>query len=237
MAIPQVLNSTSLALPQSSLRFWVLSLLHRAFLLRELSMLLTHLYEFFGILTGCSTVGQGAFPAYGGDPSMGRVHQFMDLDAYQMGYFITQVGLAAASFGVTTPDVTAVGMALQNAFDYRCAAPAAIVPGSQPEIQAICVNPACPLAMNPQCSAYQNVSVPMYANGSMFQPEPSMSPSASMSMSGSGSPAATGSMSMGGGSTTTGSTPAQVTKNVADGIKAGGIMEVVMMVFAVAMFQ
>ena len=40
------------------------------------SMLLTHLYEYFGILLGCSQVGiSAAFPAYGGDSSMYEVHK------------------------------------------------------------------------------------------------------------------------------------------------------------------
>ena len=39
------------------------------------SMLLTHLYQFFGILLGCSDVGTTGFPQYGGDTSMGNVHK------------------------------------------------------------------------------------------------------------------------------------------------------------------
>ena len=37
--------------------------------------LLTHLYEFFGLLLGCTKVGSKDFPAYGGDPSMYNVHK------------------------------------------------------------------------------------------------------------------------------------------------------------------
>lgn len=36
----------------------------------------------------------------------------MVLDPYQLGYFITQVGLSAASFGVAESDISAVAMAL-----------------------------------------------------------------------------------------------------------------------------
>ena len=39
------------------------------------SMLLTHLYEFFGVLLGCSDVGMKGFPAYAGDASMYEVHK------------------------------------------------------------------------------------------------------------------------------------------------------------------
>ena len=40
----------------------------------------------------------------------------MALDAFQVGYFITQVGLSAVSFGVAQADVEAVGMSLNNLF-------------------------------------------------------------------------------------------------------------------------
>ena len=39
------------------------------------------------------------FPPYQGDPSMYRVHKYMNLDPNEVGYFISQVGGAAASFG------------------------------------------------------------------------------------------------------------------------------------------
>jgi hypothetical protein len=39
------------------------------------SALLTHLYQYFGLLLGCSTVGQTGFPKYGGETSMYSVHK------------------------------------------------------------------------------------------------------------------------------------------------------------------
>lgn len=36
------------------------------------------------------------FDAYTGHASMYEVHKFMALDPYEVGYFITQVGLAAS---------------------------------------------------------------------------------------------------------------------------------------------
>lgn len=38
-------------------------------------MLLTHLYEYFGVLLGCSKVGSSGFPKYGGDASQYEVHK------------------------------------------------------------------------------------------------------------------------------------------------------------------
>jgi hypothetical protein len=87
------------------------------------SNLLTHLYQFFGTLLGCSKIGTPDFPTYAGDKSMYEVHKYMALDAFQVGYFITQVGLSAASFGVAQADVEAVGMSLNNLFGYKCRSP------------------------------------------------------------------------------------------------------------------
>jgi hypothetical protein len=129
-------------------------------------MLLTHLYEYFGYLTGCSQLGMAGYPAYSGQTSMGKVHKFMDLNPYQLGYFITQVGLSAASFGVATEDVTAVGQALGAAFGYRCAAATAIPASASPDLQSICQDSTCPVSpMNATCSAYGNATAPMLANG------------------------------------------------------------------------
>lgn len=102
-------------------------------------MLLTHLYEFFGALLGCSQYGKSGYPAYAGHTNMYEVHKFMALDQYEVGYFIQQVGLSALSFGVTKDDATAVGEALTKTFDRRCSAPAAVLPNATAEPQAICI--------------------------------------------------------------------------------------------------
>jgi hypothetical protein len=103
------------------------------------SNLLTHLYQFFGTLLGCSKIGTADFPAYAGDKSMYEVHKHMALDAFQVGYFITQVGLSAASFGVATADIEAMGMALMDLFGYKCAPPATVVPAQGPQLQSVCI--------------------------------------------------------------------------------------------------
>lgn len=76
----------------------------------------------------------------------------MDLDPAEVGYFISQVGLAAASFGVSSADVQTVGGALMAYFDYACLPPMAITDG--PQLQSICINPKCPKAANAQCNLY-----------------------------------------------------------------------------------
>lgn len=91
----------------------------------------------------------------------------MDLNQYQVGYFIQQVGLSAASFGVTTEDVTAVGMALNKIFGYRCSPPTVVVPSQGPQLESVCVADTCPLAMNATCSMYEQVQQPLVANATL----------------------------------------------------------------------
>lgn len=41
------------------------------------SMLLTHLYEYFGVLLGCTMIGQPDYPAYAGEGSQYEVHKYV----------------------------------------------------------------------------------------------------------------------------------------------------------------
>jgi len=116
--------------------------------------LLTHLYQFFGSLLGCSHQGMPGFDAYMAAPSMYEVHKFMDLDAAEVGYFITQVGLSASSFGVADSDVQAVGTALNSLFGSRCAPPTTVIKAQGPQLQSICIADDCPLADNAVCDSY-----------------------------------------------------------------------------------
>ena len=79
--------------------------------------------------------------------------RFMDLDQYELGYFISQVGLAAASFGVSQSDISTVATALQKLFGYKCSPPSTVVPGDT-VLDSICINPSCPLDPMPTCAAY-----------------------------------------------------------------------------------
>lgn len=101
--------------------------------------LLTHLYAFFGSLLGCTTYGMPGFPAYDGFPSQYQVHKFMDLNHYEVSYFIQQVGLAASSFGVAKDDITTVAGALDKLFNYRCLPPATAIKAQGPQLQSICI--------------------------------------------------------------------------------------------------
>lgn len=175
--------------------------------------LLTHLYEFFGALLGCSNYGMTGFPAYAGNTNMYAVHGFMALGPNAMGYFIQEVGLAAASFGVAPADITAAATALNTLFNYKCLAPAAILPMAPVEPQSICIAPSCPLAPNNTCSAYPaTVMQPSFVNGTVFMPQ-----GANSSSSGTAMPSGTSSM-MPSGSMSTG--PAMVTTNAAPGMNA-----------------
>ncbi|KDE04403.1 hypothetical protein MVLG_05193 [Microbotryum lychnidis-dioicae p1A1 Lamole] len=127
--------------------------------------LLTHLYEFFGVLLGCTQLGS-TYQPYSGNKSMYEVHKFMTLDPSEMNYFITQVALSAASFGVAEADIQAAGSALNTLFNYRCSPPvpqnvSAALAGT---LQSICTESTCPLDPNSNCTAQAAVSNPVAAN-------------------------------------------------------------------------
>jgi hypothetical protein len=54
----------------------------------------------------------------------------MQPDSNELGHSISQVGLAAASFGVASSDITIVASALVSLFTYRCSPPVTIVSGA-----------------------------------------------------------------------------------------------------------
>ncbi|KAH6656468.1 hypothetical protein BKA67DRAFT_531737 [Truncatella angustata] len=156
--------------------------------------LLTHLYQFFGSLLGCSEQGMPGFDAFTGHASMYEVHKFMDLNPYELAYFIEQVAMSAASFGVAEDDLTAVGTALNSLFGYRCAPPTTVIPSQGAELQSICIDGACPVAANSTCSSYQPVVIPTNSTTNSTATAPGSQGTATSSLSGSGSSAtATGS--------------------------------------------
>ena len=107
----------------------------------------------------------------------------MGLDPNEVGYFISQVGAAAASFGVSNADVQAVASLLATTFNVACAPAQALVRGDS-EFQSICVAKECPKAPNAVCYLYENYG---------FFPEP-------MSTGGPSCPASGGGGYSGGGS-------------------------------------
>ena len=105
-----------------------------------------------------STNDKGDYPAYAGVTGMYEVHKFMGLNQYEVGYFIQQVALSAASFGAADSDVIAVASALMDLFGYQCLPPRAIVVPMK-EAQSICT------AQNDCMSnEHSNCSNPAYAN-------------------------------------------------------------------------
>ena len=116
----------------------------------------------------------------------------MALDEYQLGYFITQVGLAAASFGVATDDVTAVGKALAGLFALRCAPPTVVIPSQGAQLQSICIADSCPLSPNSTCSSYEMVQEPIVANVTLAMGQ---GVNATSTMNGTSTATGTGSMS------------------------------------------
>ncbi|CAD6441203.1 9c788a51-f507-4f6e-8599-559a463500c0 [Sclerotinia trifoliorum] len=123
--------------------------------------LMTHLYQYFGVLLGCSKQGGTEFPAYSGSDSQYKVHKFMDLSDAEVNYFIEQVALSASSFGVSASDLMIIGYALRQSFGYRCLPPATIIPSQGAQLQSICTDSTCPLAPNNTCASYdQTITKP-----------------------------------------------------------------------------
>lgn len=146
--------------------------------------LLTHLYQYFGALLGCSATG---FPSYQGFGSQASVHRFMDLDAAEVGYFIQNVGLAAASFGVTEDDITVVATALSTIFNVKCAPPTTVIPAQGAQLQSICQADDCALAPNATCAAYPVTMQPAVSNATLAGTSGSTSTNSTSSGSGSNS--------------------------------------------------
>ncbi len=111
----------------------------------------------------------------------------MDLSYAQVGYFITQVALSAASFGVAQDDLKIVGAALGATFDFKCSPPTTVIPAQGPQLQSICTGDGCPLDANATCALYQtNITMPSAASMSAT-PTKSMGASSTASATGTSS--------------------------------------------------
>ncbi|KAL2784044.1 hypothetical protein BJX66DRAFT_344398 [Aspergillus keveii] len=126
--------------------------------------LLTHIYQYFGHLLGCSRQGGPAFPNYQGRTSMYEVHRYMNLDITQMTFFITQVHDSAISLGIAPDDAAVLVDTLNTSFNARCSPETVITYqrqqgreeqiGDTPEFQSVCIADNCPLAPEADCAAY-----------------------------------------------------------------------------------
>ncbi|TGO67221.1 hypothetical protein BOTNAR_0046g00230 [Botryotinia narcissicola] len=105
---------------------------------------------------GADSLRSGDFPRYSGSASQYNVHKFMDLSDAEVNYFIEQVALSAASFGVSDSDLMTIGYSLQQSFGYRCLPPTTIVPKQGDQLQSICTDNTCPLAPNNTCAYYDH---------------------------------------------------------------------------------
>lgn len=146
--------------------------------------------------------------------TLSQVHKFMGLGKPEMDYFITQVGLAAASFGVTKDDITTVANALNTTFNVACSPAVEIVKSAGPQLQAICIDQAsCMKAKAPVCDKYASVVQPQNATGTM-------APSGSQTMMPSGTMTGTMSMTSGATGTQSGATtsPTKTGAAVANGV-------------------
>lgn len=124
------------------------------------AMLLNHLYQYFGVLLGCSGYGEDGFSEYQGSNNQYNVHKYMDISANEFNYFIQMVGASATSFGASDSDVTMVANSLNMSFGQRCAPKVAVVPDTDPEYQQMCIGDGCPLASNAVAGCSGQAAVP-----------------------------------------------------------------------------
>jgi len=80
----------------------------------------------------------------------------MNLEYNQLGYFISQLALAAQHFGVSSQDAGSIETSLNTRFNIRCAPATSANP---PMLLSLCQNPTCPLAVPiSDCAAYNNLT-------------------------------------------------------------------------------
>lgn len=87
---------------------------------------------------------------------MYEVHRYMDLDKYQMGFFIELCVSSMKSLGISATDAVLFGNTLTSFFDFRCSPPALVPnePATDPELQSVCIAKNCPLDPKADCVAY-----------------------------------------------------------------------------------
>ncbi|KAL8840747.1 MAG: hypothetical protein Q9170_001185 [Blastenia crenularia] len=104
--------------------------------------LLTHFYQYFGIILGCTS---SSFPRYTGPASQFQIHRYMDLTGPQMHYFIHNIYDAALTLGVQGPDLVthvgdaiSIGVGLDNVFNKKCAPPVKVAAYQGSALQGMC---------------------------------------------------------------------------------------------------
>ncbi|KAL4967070.1 uncharacterized protein BDV14DRAFT_198168 [Aspergillus stella-maris] len=136
--------------------------------------LLTHIYQYFRTLTGCSLQGGSSFPRYSGRASMYEVHRFMDLDIFQMSFFIRQVHDSALSLGLSSADAAWLANTLDTLFNRHCA-PATRIEGisAPPEFQAVCIAENCLNYSPATCGLYPRDGVALVPVNATHSNDPS----------------------------------------------------------------
>ena len=150
-------------------------------------------------------------------------NSFMDLDQYEVTYFIQQVGLAAASFGVAKEDIQTVAEALGMLFNYKCAPQTTVIKAQGPALQSICVADSCTQAPNATCAAYDMIVEPGVANSTLAQGEGNSSNPATASAMPSMTGSATGGSVTGTSTGTSSVSTGAAATHMAGAVAAGGL--------------
>jgi hypothetical protein len=108
----------------------------------------------FARVLQCSVIGGANFTSNLGKTNLYEVHKFMALGPNELGYMIQNVGLSALVLGMTPDESNNITTKMNTGLNFRCKPPVALTPGGTPGPNSICTDKTCPLAPNPDCSAY-----------------------------------------------------------------------------------
>lgn len=114
-----------------------------------------------------------------GPVSLAYAHKFMNLNETHLSYFIDQITLAAEHYGFSPQDANSLNALMNQRYNVRCAPAVTLNPQRPPQLLSLCQDPTCPLALNPDCPAYVNLTAEGTSGDSETQ-APSPVPSTSL---------------------------------------------------------
>ncbi|KAL2048776.1 hypothetical protein ABVK25_010958 [Lepraria finkii] len=122
--------------------------------------LFTHFYEAFAHVFDCSDPATPPpSPSSAPPPSnLAYVPKFMNLNNTDLGHFIDQMTQAAEQYGFSTEDANTINTHLNSIYNVACAPPVTQNPMKGPQLLSLCQASNCPLALDPDCAAYVNLS-------------------------------------------------------------------------------
>lgn len=90
--------------------------------------------------------------------SLAYAHKFMNLNHTQLSYFISQITTSAEYWGFSETDAASLNQLMNSRYNVRCAEAVTLNPQRPPQLLSLCQHETCPLALNPDCPAYVNLT-------------------------------------------------------------------------------